>query len=201
MFKSNSNPQFRNKFAEDIFNFKYARFPGQTWEEEARELADDVCGGILSDGEIDYIYELIRDMKFVPGGRYIYYAGREMKAYNNCYLLKAENDTREEWGKIYKEASDCLMTGGGIGIDYSILRQRGALLQRTGGFASGPIPLMLGVNEIGRQVMQGGSRRSAIYASLNWKHGDIKEFLTIKNWPDYLKKQKEVTSTHLLHWI
>jgi len=30
--------------------------------------------------------------------------------------------------------------------------------------------------------MQGGSRRSAIYASLNWKHGDIYKFLHCKDW-------------------
>ena len=40
------------------------------------------------------------------------------------------------------------------------------------------------INEIGRSVMQGGSRRSAIYASLNWKHGDIQDFLNAKNWQD-----------------
>ena len=38
------------------------------------------------------------------------------------------------------------------------------------------------INEIGRRVMQGGSRRSAIYASLNWKHGDIEQFLKAKDW-------------------
>jgi len=38
------------------------------------------------------------------------------------------------------------------------------------------------INEIGRRVMQGGSRRSAIYASLNWKHGDIMDFLKAKDW-------------------
>jgi ribonucleoside-diphosphate reductase alpha chain len=38
------------------------------------------------------------------------------------------------------------------------------------------------INEIGRRVMQGGSRRSAIYASLNWKHGDIQDFLKAKDW-------------------
>ena len=40
------------------------------------------------------------------------------------------------------------------------------------------------INEIGRRVMQGGSRRSAIYASLNWKHEDIDKFLMSKNWKD-----------------
>lgn len=49
---------------------------------------------------------------------------------------------------------------------------------------SGPIPLMRSINEHGRNVMQGGSRRSAIYASLHWWHPDVHEFLTIKNWAD-----------------
>ena len=40
------------------------------------------------------------------------------------------------------------------------------------------------INEIGREVMQGGSRRSAIYASLNWRHPDALEFLNAKNWND-----------------
>ena len=38
------------------------------------------------------------------------------------------------------------------------------------------------INEIGRNVMQGGSRRSAIYGSLNWQHGDIQKFLKAKDW-------------------
>ena len=32
--------------------------------------------------------------------------------------------------------------------------------------------------------MQGGSRRSAMYASLHWKHGDIHDFLGMKNWDE-----------------
>ena len=74
------------------------------------------------------------------------------------------------------------MTGGGIGVDYSIYRGEGAPIQRTGGEASGPIPKMNMINEIGRRVMQGGSRRSAIYASLNWQHPDIYKFLKAKDW-------------------
>jgi len=120
----------------------------------------------------------------------LYYAGRPYKAYNNCYLLRAEEDTREEWSNVTWRAMSCLMTGGGIGIDYSRLRSSGKALSRTGGTASGPIPLMSAINEIGRNVMQGGSRRSAIYASLNWQHEDITQFLTIKNWSDDIKAMK-----------
>jgi ribonucleoside-diphosphate reductase alpha chain len=45
---------------------------------------------------------------------------------------------------------------------------------------------MYAINEIGRNVMQGGSRRSAIYASLNWQHEDISDFLKAKNWHDQI---------------
>ena len=38
------------------------------------------------------------------------------------------------------------------------------------------------MNEIGRNVMQGGSRRSALYGSMDAGHGDIWEFLNAKNW-------------------
>jgi ribonucleoside-diphosphate reductase alpha chain len=126
------------------------------------------------------------DMKFLPGGRYIYYAGRdpETRYYNNCFLLKAEEDTRQDWAKLSQKATSALMSGGGIGIDYSVYRPSGSHLKRTGGKASGPLPMMELVNGIGRSVMQGGSRRSAIYASLHWQHGDVKEFLKMKNWND-----------------
>jgi ribonucleoside-diphosphate reductase alpha chain len=46
------------------------------------------------------------------------------------------------------------------------------------------------MNEVGRNVMQGGSRRSAMYASLMWSHGDIMEFLTSKNWSKEVRDLK-----------
>jgi ribonucleoside-diphosphate reductase alpha chain len=121
-------------------------------------------------------------MKFVPGGRYLYYAGRPIKAFNNCYLLRSEEDTRQDWASLSWRSESCLSTGGGIGNDYSIYREKGAPLKRTGGQASGPVSKMWMINEIGREVMQGGSRRSAIYASLIHSHADIPEFLSAKDW-------------------
>jgi ribonucleoside-diphosphate reductase alpha chain len=188
-FKSNKNPMFRSKFSEDIFNLKYAHPGCDDWEQLAHVLVDDVCGN-LRDGEEklltdDELYQLkvyITDLKFVPGGRYLYYAGRKNRFYNNCFLLKAEEDTRQDWANLSWKSESCLMTGGGIGIDYSVYRQSGRVLNGTGGTASGPIPKMQMINEIGRRVMQGGSRRSAIYASLNWQHGDVDAFLKAKDW-------------------
>ncbi len=182
---------FRNSFAENIWRNKYSLGNGDTWWNHCWRIVDDVCGNcggtkdpLLSKDERDELVELIYQFKFIPGGRYLYYAGRPAHFWNNCYLLRAEEDTREEWGSLCKRASDALMSGGGIGVDYSRLRPSGIALGRTGGLSSGPIPLMFSINEIGRNVMQGGSRRSAIYASLNWQHGDIWDFLRVKNWHD-----------------
>jgi len=174
--------EFRNSFGESIFRNKYALNETQTWSEKVKDIVNDVCTGILEKDDMDVLEKAMKEFKFMAGGRYIYYAGRQASFYNNCYLLKGEEDTREEWGKLVQRASDCLMSGGGIGIDYSVFRPSGSPLGRTGGEASGPLPLMNSINEIGRNVMQGGSRRSAIYASLNWQHGDAHQFLTAKDW-------------------
>jgi len=190
--------RFKTSFAERIFKQKYAQGPNDTWDALAERLVEDVCGtrwgkdrALMSDSDRSTLVDYIKEMKFLPGGRYLYYAGRLNSFFNNCFLLRGEEDTREEWGSLLKRASDCLMTGGGIGVDYSRFRAAGKPLSRTGGISSGPIPLMQSINEHGRQVMQGGSRRSAIYASLNWLHEDIPTFLKIKNWSDDLKYMKE----------
>jgi len=185
-YRSNLNPSFRSKFSEDIFNQKYRHEGAETWPDLARTLVEDVCGGYLNQEDKDQLVQCISDMKFIPGGRYLYYAGRHNKFFNNCFLLKAEEDSREDWANLSWKAESCLMTGGGIGVDYSVYREEGAPIHRTGGQASGPIPKMNMINEIGRRVMQGGSRRSAIYASLNWKHGDVSTFLKAKDWAGML---------------
>lgn len=184
---------FRSQLSETIFNQKYRHDGAETWDELCRTLANQVCGNWVDQDTVDAIYEIMRDMKFLAGGRYLYYAGRKVKFFNNCYLLRAEEDTREDWADLSWKSESCLLTGGGIGIDYSIYRDSSKIIKRTGGRASGPIPKMLMVNEIGRRIMQGGSRRSAIYASLNWKHGDIEPFLRTKNWHEQKIPGTDVT--------
>jgi len=181
---------WKTSFAKNIFDAKYANPNTPTWEAEAEVLVREVCEGLLSESEILELIDIVYTMKFIPAGRYLYYAGHEASFYNNCFCLGAEEDTREEWARLTHNAMSCLMSGGGIGVDYSLLRGKGALLSRTGGIASGPINLMEVINEVGRNVMQGGSRRSAMYASLSWKHPDIMDFIHAKDWSDTVKEMK-----------
>jgi ribonucleoside-diphosphate reductase alpha chain len=185
LFKSPSNPTFRSHLAETIFDKKYKHEKAENWKELSKTLVEDVVREHLPQDDKDQLAEYINDQKFIPGGRYLYYAGRPSKFFNNCYLLKSLEDTREDWAELSKKAELCLTSGGGIGNDYSTYRPRGSAIRRTGGVASGPISKMEMINEIGRHVIQGGTRRSAIYASLNWRHSDIPEFLTVKDWSRY----------------
>lgn len=180
---------FKTPIGKNVFYQKYALTQSDTWPERCRTVVDDVCGTMsgrrrrtLSETESDYLIKIMTEMKFLPGGRYLYYAGRPAHYFNNCFMLRAEEDTREEWAALAQRATSCLMVGGGIGVDYTRIRPKGRNIKRTGGVASGPLSLMYMINEIGRNVMQGGSRRSAIYASLNWKHEDAHEFISAKDW-------------------
>jgi ribonucleoside-diphosphate reductase alpha chain len=181
-WRSNENPNFRSKFSEDIFRQKYSHEGAETWRELAQTLVEDVCAGLMPVDERKQLIEYIDQMYFLPGGRYLYYAGRPNRFWNNCYLLRSEEDSREDWANLSWKAESCLMTGGGIGNDYSLYRPKGAPIKRTGGVASGPLSKACMINEIGRRVMQGGSRRSAIYASLNWLHDDADDWIEAKAW-------------------
>lgn len=197
MFKSNMNPMFRSAFSETIFQNKYAHENCETWADLCRTLVTDVMGDRVSQDRQDQLVQYMTDLKFIPGGRYLYYAGRPKKFFNNCFLLRAEEDTREDWANLSWKSELCLSSGGGIGVDYSVYRPSGAVLHGTGGIASGPLPKMQMINELGRAVMQGGSRRSAIYASLNWKHSDIFKFLKMKNWYDMPVAGTDTTIGHI----
>ena len=84
--------RFKNSFAENIFKQKYAQGPTDTWDALADRLVEDVCGtrwgkdrALMSQEDREQLAQYIKEMKFLPGGRYLYYAGRSAKFFNNCF--------------------------------------------------------------------------------------------------------------------
>ena len=190
-------------FADDIMHLRYSMTKEdgtrETWEEIAERVVDSVFSVVPTTkiNEIknfekikSEVKQVIADRKFIPGGRFLAQSGRDYHQVNNCFTLRAE-DTREGWGNLLDKVTRMLMSGGGVGIDYSDLRPKGTRLKRSGGESSGAIPLMKVVNEVGRGVMSGGKRRSAIWAGLRWNHGDIQDFIVAKNWIEEVRKLKE----------
>jgi ribonucleoside-diphosphate reductase alpha chain len=186
-----------NSFAKSIMELRYSwtKEDGtkETWEDISKRVVNSILTAVDFNTKQEVSKELIKvisDRKLIPGGRFLAQAGRPYHQTNNCFLLRAE-DTREAWGELVNKATVMLMSGGGIGIDYSALRPSGEILKRSGGTSSGPIPLMSTVNEVGRGVMSGGKRRSAIWAGLRWSHPDTIKFITVKNWIPEVRKLKE----------
>jgi ribonucleoside-diphosphate reductase alpha chain len=184
-------------FANGVYKSKYAmKGPDGTtedWPETAYRVVSHVLGALdINPGtyEFDQLLKFVAERKFMPGGRYLYASGRELHQTQNCLLMRAE-DSREGWAELGHNALMALQTGAGIGIDYSNVRASGEPIRKTGGVASGPLSLMKIINEIGRNVMQGGSRRSAIWAGLSWDHPDIFKFIHAKKWPEVVVKAKE----------
>jgi ribonucleotide reductase alpha subunit len=178
---TNTNKAHMSTFANTIFRQKYAQ-EGEEWHDTAMRVSKHVLKSVrAAKSLIDQTAQYITERKFIPGGRYLYAAGRQLHQVNNCLLARAE-DSREGWAEHMHNHAMGLMTGAGIGTDYSNIRPEGKLIRKTGGFATGPLALMTATNELGRSVMQGGSRRSALWAGLSWSHPDIMKFITMKNW-------------------
>src|SRR3990167_8162452 len=108
MFKSSLGSIFRNSFSENIFVQKYRHDGCETWENLCNVLLDDVCGHTGYNEEIAALKEIMKKGQFLAAGRYLYCAGRPLKAYNNCFMLRSETDTREDWAELSKKAELCL---------------------------------------------------------------------------------------------
>ena len=181
-----TNPAFRSAFAETIFTNKFRHEGCETYDDLCETLVEDVCRDRMSNTNKQQLIRFMQQMKIIAGGRYLYYAGRELKLFNNCFLFKSEEDSREDWAMLSWKVESALASGGGIGNDYSVYRPAGSPLKRTGGVASGPLSKAKMINEMGREIMQGGSRRSALYASIDATHDDAARWLRAKNWHDVM---------------
>lgn len=152
-------------FARTIMEQKYSHVLKdnslETWENIAYRVTKHVMRSIgydMRDKLSQNICKAITERKFLPAGRYLYAAGRPRHQVCNCYLFNV-HDSREGWADLLHDCAVTLMTGGGAGVNYSGIRPEGARIRGTGGTATGPIALMQMLNECGRGIMMGGSRR------------------------------------------
>jgi ribonucleoside-diphosphate reductase alpha chain len=182
-------------FARTVMEQKYSHIKKdgevETWDNIAYRVSKHVLGAVDASKELrDRIHQLISQRKFMPGGRYLATSGRPFHQTQNCLLMRAK-DSREGWSELLHNNSMGFMTGAGIGVDYSEIRGEGEPIRKTGGYATGPVSLAQMVNEVGRGIRNGGDRRCAIWAGLNWNHADIFKFITAKNWIQEVRDLKE----------
>lgn len=171
-----------DELAQTIFRQRYARSEDESWEEASRRVAQFAASA--EDNERvkrfeELFYQEIVNNRFMPGGRIWYGAGRKVAQALNCFVIPVE-DSREGWGQMLYDTTVISGTGGGIGVNYSDVRPRGASISGTGGVATGAVSAMKMQNAIAEELRQGGGRRAALMQCLNLTHPDLPEFLEVK---------------------
>jgi ribonucleoside-diphosphate reductase alpha chain len=154
--------------------------------DEDWEACSNRVGQIIASAEnshmIEYAMkfgEMIYNMDFLPGGRILRNAGRQAGSLFNCYHLPI-GDSREEIGQFYKDSLILWGEGGGVGVNMSFLRPKGAPIKKVGGVSSGPVSFLEASNAIADCIESGGSRRAAALASMHVTHPDIMSFIDAK---------------------
>ncbi len=130
----------------------------------------------------DKFYGAMQDFVLVPGGRILSGAGTGYKVtFYNCFVLPSPHDSRQGILKTLTQMIEIMSRGGGVGINLSSLRPRGARVTKVNGFSSGPCNwaelFSVATKDI---IQQGGSRRGALMLMLWDWHPDIEEFITVK---------------------
>ena len=136
------NSWFSNPLSIEIAKKKYLH-PGET---TIAEFITRVASIFSSDELRSEMLRLLITGSFFPGGRSLYGAGSKGKfnaTMSNCYIqpspyqdsLEAIYDSNKEIAKIFK-------SGGGIGIDLSTLRPRGAKTNNAARTSTGAVSFM-----------------------------------------------------------
>lgn len=131
-------------------------------------------------------YNLMISQDFLPNSPTMMNAGGRLGQLSACFVL----DMNDDMERIMKSTSDAAMifkSGGGVGINYSDLRQEGDIVASTSGVASGPVSFMNIINTVTEVVKQGGKRRGANMGIIEAWHPDVEKFITNKTEPGVLE--------------
>ena len=131
-------------------------------------------------------YDMMVSQDFLPNSPTMMNAGGRLGQLSACFVLGMPDDMEQ----IMKSSSDAALifkSGGGVGINYSDLREEGDMVASTSGVASGPVSFMNIINTVTEVVKQGGKRRGANMGIIEAWHPDIEKFITAKTKPGVLE--------------
>ncbi|HUT06410.1 MAG TPA: adenosylcobalamin-dependent ribonucleoside-diphosphate reductase [Nitrosopumilaceae archaeon] len=130
--------------------------------------------------------EMMKSQDFLPNSPTMMNAGGRLGQLSACFVLGME-DGMEQIMKSTSDAALIFKSGGGVGINYSDLREEGDIVASTSGVASGPVSFMNIINTVTEVVKQGGKRRGANMGIIEAWHPDVEKFITNKTQPGILE--------------
>lgn len=172
-----------------IWNKKYStngESPGDVWKEMSRLLASIEDESVKKEWEIKF-NNILSDWKFVPAGRILFGLRENIRDKNkrkitlsNCYVLPSPEDNLESIFDIGSKMARVYSSGGGVGIDLSLIRPKGSKVNNSAVVSDGIVPFMSLYSEITNTIAISG-RRGALMLTLDVeKNPDILEFINAK---------------------
>ena len=162
------------------YNKKY-RYENETFDEFLERITN-------GDKEVQ---QLIIDKKFIYGGRILANRGLQKLGkkvtYSNCYVLSPPEDNIESIYETCGKLARTFSYGGGVGIDISKLRPKGAPVNNAAKTTTGAVSFMPTFSQVAETIGQRG-RRGALMISMDVSHPDIEEFIDVKNDLDKVTK-------------
>lgn len=176
-----------NEKAKKVFALKYSTGKTKTWKDKCRRIADFIAEGEKAfektEEEIkeiaDKFFDLLYELKAIPGGRIIANADTGIKNLANCFVLGIQ-DSRKSIYTTLHDVAEIFADGGGCGYNFSHIREEGAKIVSTGGKASGPLSFMSLFDQTGEVISQ-ASRRGAQLGTLDVSHPNVENFINFKS--------------------
>lgn len=126
----------------------------------------------------DTLSTLMLNGVLIPNSPCLFNAGMPNGSLHACYILPIADDLNSIFSTVTNMAR-IFKSGGGVGINFSKLREKDAPLS-GGGTSSGVISFMQIFDHVVDTVKQGGMRRGALMGILNQNHPEIYNFIKVK---------------------
>ena len=189
-----NDPHLTTAIAQHIWDSKYRHYERgvaldtcieDTWRRVVKALARRERS---PDDWQARFYGILRDFKFLPGGRIQAGAGTAHRVtLFNCFVMGTIADSMDGIFDALKEGALTMQRGGGVGYDFSTLRPRGVQAAGVGAVASGPVSFMRIWDCMCAAILSTGARRGAMMGALRCDHPDIEEFIAAKQDPSQLR--------------
>ncbi|WP_375489411.1 ribonucleoside-diphosphate reductase subunit alpha [uncultured Jatrophihabitans sp.] len=157
------------------------------------------CGLSRTPGEAIDFYRLLSSLAYLPSSPTLFNSGTRHTQMSSCYLVDSPRDELDSIYDRYQQVARLSKFAGGIGISWSRVRSRGALIRGTNGQSNGIVPFLRTLDSSVAAVNQGGRRKGAACVYLEPWHPDIEEFLELRD--NTGEDARRTHNLNLANWI
>lgn len=157
------------------------------------------CGLAQTVEEAVEFYRLTSSHDYLASTPTLFNSGTLRPQMSSCYLCDSPEDDLKAIYDKYTEIALLSKFAGGIGVAYHRVRARGSLIKGTNGHSNGVIPWLKTMDSSIAAVNQGGKRKGAACVYLESWHGDIEEFLELRD--NTGDEAKRTHNLNLANWV